>query len=196
MFKKSSLIMLVLLGSFAAASPGYTGSEQGEQSVVQEPPATTTVSYTDPARCFEIDYPSDFTVMSRDVRDLVTATPQPLEAIYFMNPDMARGNLAGIEPADLEIRVYHKGMAGSLTDWLSSAGLSGPEHGTYNRPYPGLHFSGMEVCHATMIAPGCSLYAIHGEHVFQLTAGSREGFMMIDTFRFRHSAPGLSSSAS
>jgi hypothetical protein len=99
-----------------------------------------------------------------------------------MNPTMAAGALAGIEPPDLEVRVYQTGTTDSLQSWLASVGLASVDSGAAIQPYRNASVSGLRVCQSTMIAPGCSVYVLHNSRVYQLTPISREGKTMIETF--------------
>jgi len=130
---------------------------------------------------FSISYPSDFTVRPQDVSKLAIFTPVPVVSIFFMNPTMASGDLAGIEPPDLEVRVYQTGEADSLKDWLVSVRLASMENLSVAKLYRNPIVSGLKVCQS-LFAPGCSVYFSHNGHVYQLTAISLEGEAMIETF--------------
>jgi hypothetical protein len=108
----------------------------------------------------------------------------PLASIFFMNPTMAAGALAGIEPPDLEVRVYPAHGAKSLQNWLLSSELSSRDSVAAAKPYRNPHADGLKICQTTLIAPGCSVYLLHEDRVYQLTAISQEGEAMIDTFAF------------
>jgi hypothetical protein len=99
-----------------------------------------------------------------------------------MNPTMAAGDLAGIEPPDLEVRVYQAGGVDSLKNWLVSVGFASADGGAVVQPYQTASISGLKVCQSTMIAPGCSVYVLRNGRVYQLTPLSREGEAMIKTF--------------
>jgi hypothetical protein len=140
------------------------------------------MTYLDPTYGFRIDYPNRFVVQPQNVAKLAKFTPTPITSIFFMNPIMASGSLAGIEPPDLELRVYHVDEVDSLESWLVSAGVASPDSGIIARPYRQAVVTGLEICQSTMIAPGCSVYFLRGNHVYQLTAMSQEGEAMIKTF--------------
>ena len=81
--------------------------------------ADDALIYRDAALDFAVTYPSDFVVRPQDVSALPRFTPMPVASIFFMNPVMAHGALAGREPPDLEVRVYDAGkaeLAGRLAD--------------------------------------------------------------------------------
>lgn len=138
-------------------------------------------TYTDPAYGFSIGYPKDFVVRSQDVSKFARFRPAPLASLFFMNPTMAAGGLAGIEPPDLEVRVY-RAEADSLESWLVSVGFASAESIAAAQPSRNAGVSGLRVCQTTMIAPGCSVYLLHGGRVYQLTPISLEGEAMIETF--------------
>jgi hypothetical protein len=96
-----------------------------------------------------------------------------------MNPTMAAGALAGIEPPDLDVRVYQVGPVDSLKDWLVSVGFVSRGGGAQMQPYRAGAVTGLKVCESTMIFPGCSVYILRGRRVYQLTAGSVEGEAMV-----------------
>lgn len=138
--------------------------------------------YIDPAYRFRIGHPNGFVVCPQNVAKLAEFTPMPVASIFFMNPTMAGGALAGIEPPDLEVRVYQAGTVDSLKSWLILVGFSSANSGTIAQPYRNSGVSGLEVCQSTMISPGCSVYVLRSGRVYQLTPISRKGEAMIETF--------------
>jgi hypothetical protein len=140
------------------------------------------MTYADPTNGFSIAYPHGFVVQSQDVSKLYHFTPVPVASVFFMNPTMASGDLAGIEPPDLEVRVYTVRSLDSLKQWLVSVGFVSNEGGTSDQPYHGASVNGLKVCRSTMIAPGCSIYVLGNGRVYQLTPISSEGEAMLDTF--------------
>jgi hypothetical protein len=144
-------------------------------------------TYVDPTYGFRLSYPKDFSVRRQDVAKLPRFTPAPLVSIFFMNKTMAQGALAGIEPPDLEVRVYRAGAADSLQSWLVAVGLASAESVAAARPFRNASVGGLQVCRSTPIAPACSVYVLRGDRVYQLTAISLEGEAMIQTFAL---APG------
>lgn len=124
-----------------------------------------------------------FVASPQDVDRLRAFTPSPVASTFFMNPTMAAGDLAGIEPPDLEVRVYSASKTDSLESWLTRAGFAYGNTGTRVKPQRVGDLNGVHVCESTLIAPGCSTYVLHGERVYQLTAISQEGEAMAATFR-------------
>jgi hypothetical protein len=139
-------------------------------------------AYVDPTYGFRIGYPHGFVVQPQDVAKLAQFTPTPVASIFFMNPTMAAGALAGIEPPDLEVRVYQAGAVDSLSSWLVSVGFASVDSGAVVQPYRNANISGLQVCQSTMIAPGCAVYILHRGRVYQLTSISQEGEAMGETF--------------
>ena len=105
----------------------------------QEPnppvPSESRITYIDRTYGFSIDYPNGFVVRAQDVSKLAQFTPTPVTSIFFMNPTMARGDLAGIEPPDLEVRVYQVGGGSSLENWLVSVGFVSANSGAVGQSY-------------------------------------------------------------
>jgi hypothetical protein len=101
-----------------------------------------------------------------------------------MNPIMAAGDLAGIEPPDLEVRVYQVGVVNSLRSWLLSVEFISTDNSAVPQTYRNSNVTGLKVCQSTMLAPGCSVYVLQGNYVYQLTPISVEGEKIMDTFRF------------
>jgi len=155
--------------------------ETGNQTPRQVPPSMRMV-YVNPTYGFSIGYPNGFVVQPQDVSRLTQFTPKPVESIFFMNPTMAGGALAGIEPPDLEVRVYQAGAVDSLKTWLVSVGFAAVDSGAVTLPYRNDSVSGLRVCQSTLIAPGCSVYVLRSGRVYQLSAISLEGEAMIETF--------------
>jgi len=154
----------------------------------QPEPVTTPapdgwLDHVDPAFGYTLLVPPGFVARPQDVDRLRMFTPTPVASTFFMNPTMAAGDLAGIEPPDLEVRIYSAGKTDSLESWLTRAGFAYGSSGTHVEPQRVGDLHGVQVCQSTMIAPGCSIYVLHGERVYQLTAISREGEAMAATFR-------------
>ena len=158
--------------------------EGGDETSSPDVPATPEnwSIYTDPTYGFTIGYPKGFVVRQQDVSKLAQFKPTPLVSTFFMNPTMAAGELAGVEPPDLEVRVYRAQAADSLQTWLVSVGFASSETIAAAKPFRNAGVSGLEVCHSTMAAPGCSVYVLHNGRVYQLTPISKEGEAMIQTF--------------
>ena len=100
---------------------------------------------------------------------------------------MAKGALAGIEPPDMELRVYQAGTVNSLKSWLTSVGFL--NSGSAAQPYRNTNVSGVKLCQSTLIAPGCFVYVLHDGRVYQLTPISREGEAMLETFALSTAVP-------
>lgn len=194
-----SIIILVLvtftaiLGLGANQPQGQSEPRAGEpvsgESGKQTPslslpglPAGLT-AYVDPTYGFRIGHPNGFVVQPQDSAKFAQFTPTPVASIFFMNPTIAAGVRAGIEPPDLEVRVYQAGAVDSLKSWLVSVGFaSSSDSGADAQPYRNASVSGLKVCQSTMIAPGCSVYVLRSGRVYQLTPFSLEGEAMIETF--------------
>jgi hypothetical protein len=139
-------------------------------------------AYVDPIYGFRINYPNGFIVQPQDVSKLAQFTPTPVASIFFMNPIMAAGDLAGIEPPDLQVRVYQAGAVDSLENWLNSVGFASASSGVFVHPYQNASVSGLKVCQSAEIAPSCAVYVLGSGRVYQLTPISLEGEAMIETF--------------
>jgi len=156
---------------------GDAGKQTPGRGLPVSPPGWA--AYNNRTYSFSIGYPNGFVVQPQNVSKLARFTPTPVASIFFMNPTMAAGALAGVEPPDLEVRVYEAGGGDSLKSWLVSVGFV--DSGTVSQPYRNASVSGLKVCQSTMIAPGCSVYVFHSGRVYQLTPISREGEAMIET---------------
>lgn len=143
-------------------------------------PPTDWADYIDAVNGFRIRYPADFEARVQNDSTPAHFTPVPVASIFFMNPVMAKGALAGVEAPDLSLRVYLSGEIDSLRSWLVSVGFAAK--GTSVQSYRNASMQGLRVCQPTAIAPGCSVYIFHGSRVYQLTPVSREGEAMIKTF--------------
>jgi hypothetical protein len=144
--------------------------------------AAETMTYRDPSHRFSISYPRDFVVRVQDVTALPQTAARPIASIFFMNPVMAGGGLAGREPPDLEVRVYDAAGAESLPAWLSSSTLASADAVTAAEPHRIGRLAGLKVCRQDMLAPGCAIFLMHARRVYQLTAVSADGERMIDSF--------------
>ena len=156
------------------------GGEQTPDLDGRARPAGWT-TYVDPIYGFRIHYPRDFVVRPQNVAQLAQSIPAPAASIFFMNPTMAAGDLAEIEPPDLEVRAYEAGTVTSLKSWLDSVGFAGAHNGFVDEPYRKGGIEGIEVCRTTMAAPGCSIFVLHGDTVYQLTPMTAEGEAMMET---------------
>lgn len=142
------------------------------------------VDYVDTVNSFKISYPNDYVAQSQDNATLAQFEPKPIASIFIMNPDMARGELAGIEPPDLSVRVFKDASVNSvdsLLAWLRTTGLSSLE-GDSIKSYQNGNVNGVNICFSTLLAPGCSVFVIDNGFIYQLTALGSEGEAMIDSF--------------
>ncbi len=139
-------------------------------------------TYRDPGLGFAVAHPSDFVVRAQDVAALPPSALRPEASVFFMNPVMASGGLAGREPPDLEVRVYAAKDAASLPAWLSSSRLFSADAVAAAEPYPVGGSNGLKVCRQDMLAPGCAIFLGHEGRIYQLTAISADGERMIDSF--------------
>jgi len=145
------------------------------------PPTAGWTAFVDAAHGFRIEHPKGFVVRGQDVSG-TPLQPVPKAAIFIMNPTMASGDLAGIEPPDLAVRVYRADGVASAAGWLAAAGRAHAGEGAVTRPYRHRSVEGIEVCAATLLAPGCSIYVLGGGRMYQLTPISLEGEAMVKTF--------------
>ncbi|GKS70351.1 hypothetical protein W03_23550 [Nitrosomonas sp. PY1] len=185
--QKKSLLSLtaILLITTWLSSKSIPGTAEQQSHAPGHMDTQNWISYVDPKKQFRLSYPGDFIARERNSRELLKFTPVPEHAVYFMNPHTASGQLSGIEPADLELKVYrmiHSHL--SLKDWLRNSSLSPEMDGDVIKNFQTKHINGLEVCGATMVFPGCSIYILHTRFIFQLTPGSRAGQIMIESFEF------------
>jgi hypothetical protein len=168
------IIVLIVALSFPVVS---VAAELGADSE-----STDTATYVDRAHHFRVVLPPDFEIGRRSSSELRDFTPAPVAGIFFMNPQMAGGQLAGVEPADLEIRIYSADSQESLETWLAEHEFAFGDTGTRVTPYRQGAVNGLEVCQSTLLAPGCSIYVRGGVFVYQLTPATREGEQILSTF--------------
>ncbi len=153
---------------------------QTEPGEAGELPSTADwVTYADSAFGFSVAHPPAFIVRPADAARLTGLIPTPTASIYFMAPATAESALAGTDAPDLEVRIFETGPVGSLTDWLSSAGVGADQTQTAKQVGA---LPGVEVCVSTMIFPACSVFVAAGSRVYQLRALNLEGEAMMQTF--------------
>ncbi|MEQ1720691.1 MAG: hypothetical protein ABL887_06220 [Nitrosomonas sp.] len=185
--QKKSLLSLTLILLMLAwlSSESMPGAAEQQNRTSGHMDTQNWINYVDPKKQFRLSYPSDFIARERNSDELLKFTPAPERAVYFMNPHMASGQLSGIEPADLELKIYRMAQSHlSLKDWLRSSGLVPEIDDATIKNFQTKHINGLEVCGTTMIAPGCSIYTLHTPFIFQLTPGSQAGQTMMGNFEF------------
>jgi hypothetical protein len=165
-----------------ASAPGG-GSQATPEAPGGEPQPGAVVVYTDDTYKFSVGYPANFVFRTLPAEKMAQLKPMPVISFIFMNPVTASSDVADLEPADLEIRVYAAGQVASLDSWLTSNRLL-PADGTVPlKPFQSANVSGVQVCASTMIAPGCSYFVLGNGWVYQLTPATVEGETMVNTFR-------------
>ena len=153
---------------------------QTESGGAGELPSTADwVAYADSTFGFSVAHPATFVVRPADAARLTGLIPTPTASIYFMAPATAESALAGTDAPDLEVRIFETGPVGSLTDWLSSAGVGADQTQTTTQVGD---LPGVEVCVSTMIFPACSVFVAAGSRVYQLRVLNLEGEAMMQTF--------------
>lgn len=182
--KKSLLSLSIILLILAWLSNENTPSAAGRQNLTSEHMDTQNwINYVDPKKQFQLSYPDDFVVRERNSDELLKFAPAPKRAVYFMNPHMASGQLSGIEPADLELKIYRMNQShSSLKHELKDLGVVPEMNGAVIKSFRTKHINGLEVCATTMVTPGCSIYTLHTHFIFQLTPGSQAGQIMMENF--------------
>lgn len=167
-----------------AGSSAPATAAEGESSIPEltgdQQASGVSLVYTDDTYKFAVEYPSDFTFLAPPADQLTGLIPQPLAAFRFTNPQAASSDIAELEPADLEIRVYDAQGAVSLERWLDTTHLGG--EGTTSKAFETSHVSGLRVCAATMIFPGCSYLVIGADRIYQLIPVNLAGEEMVKSF--------------
>jgi len=166
------------------SEPGAGSASGGapEQPKTQGGQPGAKAVYADSTYKFGVDYPADFVFRTQSADRLAQLTPTPVAAFIFMNPVTASSDLADLEPADLDLRVYSVEQSTSLESWLTSNGLLSADGTVPLQPFQKAKVSGVQVCASTMIAPGCSYFFLGAGRVYQLTPATLEGESMIETF--------------
>ena len=185
--QKKSLLSLTLILLMLAwlSSESMPGAAEQQNRTSGHMDTQNWINYIDPKKQFWLSYPSDFIAHERNSNELLKFKPTPERAVYFMNPHMASGQLAGIEPADLELKIYRMIQShSSLRDGLRNSGLVPEMDDAVIKNFQTKHINGLEVCASTMVAPGCSIYTLHTHFIFQLTPGSQAGQIMMENFEF------------
>jgi hypothetical protein len=155
--------------------PGASSASASTEAGQRRPAGVLPVLYRNATYDFSLRHPARLAVRSRPAAALAALEPKPLAAY-------AVSRSAATDPPDLELRVHRKGQASSLESWLSSRGLV--DEGTKPpKPFRTGNVSGLEVCKATMLAPGCSYFVLGSHWVYQLTPNSRDGEQVAQTFR-------------
>ncbi len=166
-------------GSSAPATAAEGVSSVPEQNGDQQSSGVSLV-YTDDTYKFAVEYPSEFTFLAQPADQLAGLIPLPLAAFRFTNPQAASSDIAELEPADLEIRVYDAMSAVSLEHWLDTTNLGG--EGATSKDFETSHVSGLRVCAATMIFPACSYLVIGDNRIYQFIPVNQAGEEMIKSF--------------
>lgn len=165
-----------------SSAPSMAG--EGESSVPEQPgdqqASGMSLVYTDDTYKFAVEYPSDFKFLAPPAEKLDGLIPLPLAAFRFTNPLAASSDIAELEPADLEIRVYDAMNVVSLEHWLDTTNLGG--EGATSTAFETSHVSGLKVCAAAMIFPACSYLVIGDQRVYQLIPVNLAGEEMVKSF--------------
>jgi hypothetical protein len=164
----------ILIASLAAAC-GSDGEADGSSDVTARRESTYR---------FEIAYPTGFEFRAQPADKLANLRPRPEAAFLIGKTTSAPDDL---EPPDLDVRVYGVERGASLRTWLESNGLLPAGRSDLAKPFETSHVSGLEVCAATMLAPGCSYFVLGHGWIYQLTPATVQGERIVDSFRVRPS---------
>ena len=137
--------------------------------------------YVDSAYGFSVAYPADYVLGEAPAEKLEPLEPRPVAAYTLMNPETAASDIADLEPADLEIRIYPSAGATSLEEWLGANGFTA-EGNSPAEAYQNAHVTGAEICASTMLGPGCSVFVLGGEWVYQMVPATIEGERIMNSF--------------
>jgi hypothetical protein len=161
------------------AKPGQAAETQIGTPDTQQPVSGETI-YSDTDYKFSVAYPADFIFRVQSAEKLAELKPRPLIVFVIQSPKAASSDIAELEPADLEIRIYEAAGTTTLDAWLNSVGLMA---GSNAKPFKTTNVSGVELCASTMIAPGCSYFVMSNDRVYQLRPSSLEGENIIKSFK-------------
>lgn len=139
------------------------------------------IVYTDPTYPFSLRHPAGFVVRAQPPEKLAQLSPAPTAAWIFMNPSAASSQIADLEPADLEIRVYASRQDAALNDWLTSHSLLPADNSVPLKPFRISNASGVQLCSSTMIAPACSYFVTSGNSIYQFIPATQAGEAMLAT---------------
>jgi len=163
-----------------SSEPGGIGDgHQSETGGTTQPLSGKTTLYKDVIYKFSVAYPSEFKFGIQPAEKLASLNPKPIVSFIFINPGAASSDIAELEPADLEVRIYDSAGETSLDRWLTSVGLTS---GSNSQPFQTANVSGIKLCSSTMIAPGCSFFVISNIGIYQLRPTSLEGEDMLKSF--------------
>lgn len=144
------------------------------------PPGKISI-YQDPLYKFSVEYPGEFVFRQISDENLLSLSPKPVASFIIMNPKTATSDAVDLEPADLEIRIYEVNGASSLDAWLKSKGLL--SNTMPPRPFQTKrNVSGIELCAATLIGPGCSYFFLGNAWIYGLTPATLEGETILHSF--------------
>lgn len=169
------------IGQSEPGAGAVSGEPQAEPST--QPVSGTMLDYTDSTYTFRVAYPAGFVFRTQPAEKLAQLEPKPAAAFVFLNSTAVASDIPDQEPADLEIRVYATGRVASLESWLTANGLLPADGSAPPKPFQTANVSGVQVCAATMIAPGCSHFVLGSGRVYQLIPASVAGETMIQTFK-------------
>lgn len=175
-------------GAAVDGAPGETapGGAAGEASPVEPPQGTLpggTTLYRDEVLGFAFDYPTGFVPRSMDIANLASFVPSAVLQLWIMNPVMAAGDLAGIEPPDLGLNVYAAATGSMLDQWLLENRLADDQGGTIWEAATVNGRSAIKVCQTSMAVPNCSWFIPGSQYVYQLTPLTAEGEAIMASFR-------------
>lgn len=155
-------------------------SESAPQTA--QTPTGIVLTYTEITYNFTIQYPADFITRTLSSEKLAQLKPTPAMIVGFINPQTAASSIAELEPADLEIRAYNTAGSALLEEWLTTNALLPTDGSVTPKPFQTVNTTGVQICAATMIAPGCSYFIKGIDWVYQLTPATVAGEAMINSF--------------
>lgn len=168
----------------AASVEGGPGPGVAAETATPADRTGATTSFADADLGFQISHPAGFLVTPLTADQLAQLTPAPLVGYRIMNPEIAASDIAELEPADLEIRVYPTTDA-VLEEWLVAGGLLPADGSVTPAPFAAANIQGVEVCASTMIAPGCAYFFASGANpatIYELIPATLEGEEMLRSF--------------
>ncbi len=160
-------------------STGLTVISGGDPSTraTEVTKSTNWQTYRNEEFGFEIQYPKAYIIIEHNELS-EQLNPRPLIEVLFQDQNLAQSEI--LEPAQFSVRVFANQKHLSVKKWVKTHILISGEEG-WEITKQG---TGIQACSQFLMAPGCFVYFIKENYVYELTPFGPHSDEMLVSFKF------------
>jgi hypothetical protein len=159
---------------------GSSGGAAGEDDLISSEDLKWS-TYTDEKYGFSIDFPEGYVILPEG-GPAEKNLPEPLSTIRFQDEEIAKSEMADLEPPKFLIEIFERPASPSLHDWLQSKTLA-PQNAEVETVELAGAQEGLKVSLKIMLAPNVFYYFATEQYIYRLVPLGAYAEEMLATFK-------------